>query len=100
MLIANVGAIARLLRKNRDVGNWMDSWIAVTAAAQWASIQDVRRDYPTADGVSMTDGSVVTVFNVKGRLYRLLTKIDYSLQSVWIIEILTHADYNKNKWKA
>jgi mRNA interferase HigB len=48
----------------------------------------------------MTDGSVVTVFNVKGRLYRLLTKIDYSLQSVWIIDILTHAEYNKNKWKA
>jgi mRNA interferase HigB len=100
MLIANAQAIAKLLRKNRDVGNWMKSWVAISGAAQWTSIQDVRRDYPAADGISMTDGSVVTVFNVKGRLYRLLTKIDYSLQSVWIIDILTHAEYNKNKWKA
>ena len=78
----------------------MQAWTAIAAEADWSNLRDVRQDYPSADGVTMTDGSVVTVFNIKGNLYRLLTKIDYSLRSVWVIEILTHADYDKNKWKA
>jgi mRNA interferase HigB len=100
MLIANAEAIEKFLRKNRDVAKWMNAWTATVQVAQWASIQDVRRDYPSADGVWMTDRSVVTVFNIKGQLYRLLTTIDYTLETVWIIDILTHAEYSKNKWKA
>ena len=44
-------------------------------------------------------GATVTVFNIKGGNYRLLSLINYSLQSVTVLEILTHPEYDKNLWK-
>ena len=42
---------------------------------------------------------VVTVFNVKGNEYRLLTVMRYRAQQVYVIDVLTHAEYSKGKWK-
>lgn len=56
---------------------------------------------PTAaDGVKLKSGLVVTIFNVKGNEYRLLTSIDYAGGIVEVLEVPTHAEYDKNLWKA
>jgi mRNA interferase HigB len=40
------------------------------------------------------------VFNVKGNEYRLLTTINYRQQQVYVLEVMTHAEYSKQKqWK-
>jgi mRNA-degrading endonuclease HigB of HigAB toxin-antitoxin module len=31
--------------------------------------------------------------------YRLITNINYDAQAVLVLELLTHADYDKEKWK-
>ncbi len=43
---------------------------------------------------------VVTVFNVRGNKYRLLTLINCQQQIAVLLELLTHAEYNKQQWKA
>jgi mRNA interferase HigB len=35
------------------------------------------------------------VFNIKGNRYRLIVKINYDYQMVWVSFIGTHADYDK-----
>ncbi|MEG3979486.1 type II toxin-antitoxin system HigB family toxin [Microcoleus sp. T3B2] len=40
-----------------------------------------------------------TVFNIKGNNYRLIVSIDYESQLIYIKYILTHAEYDKEKWK-
>jgi hypothetical protein len=40
-----------------------------------------------------------TIFNVKGNTYRLLTVIAYDRQVIGIVDLLTHAEYDKDKWK-
>jgi hypothetical protein len=40
-----------------------------------------------------------TVFNIKGNDYRLIVGIDYENQVVYYKYFLTHAEYDKNKWK-
>jgi len=42
---------------------------------------------------------VVTVFNVKGNEYRLLTQVNYRDRVVLVLELLTHAEYDKDAWK-
>lgn len=87
-------------RKNAPLRAWFDSWMQSVRIASWKNLQDVRRVYPNADGVKLKSGLVVTVFNVKGNEYRLLSEIDYTAQSVEVLEILTHAEYDKQAWKA
>lgn len=69
-------------------------WYKVARTATWASIADVRRTYPTADFVEP-----YTVFNIKGNRYRLITKIEYRWELVFIKAVLTHAEYDKGDWK-
>ncbi len=39
------------------------------------------------------------MFNISGNKYRLVSVIKYRWQIVYIRHILTHAEYDKGKWK-
>ncbi len=99
MRILNVTLLARFSRRHPAGRQWLDLWRQSAEAARWQSIRDVRIAYPSADGVKLRSGIVVTVFNVKGNEYRLLTSISYRRQDVYVLDVLTHAEYDKDKWK-
>jgi len=40
-----------------------------------------------------------TVFNIKGNKYRLITEINYRVRRIYILHVLTHAQYDQEKWK-
>ncbi len=67
--------------------------------ARWRNIQEVRRVYPHADPVTVASGNTVTVFNVCGNKYRLIVAIHYNRQRVYVLRLLSHAEYSKNLWK-
>ena len=40
-----------------------------------------------------------TVFNIHGIRYRLIARVNYKTQRVFILHILTHVEYSKGGWK-
>lgn len=74
-------------------------WLQTTQHASWRKLTDVRQTYAHADAVKLASGRTVTVFNIGGNKYRLLTTVDYPLQAVNVLQLLTHAEYDKEKWK-
>lgn len=60
----------------------------------WHSWGDVRMDFPAASIV----GNCV-VFNIGGNKYRLVTRILYRSQKVFVLRVMTHAEYDKDEWK-
>jgi len=75
-------------------------WYKVALHASWGSLVDVRVQFPHADPVVVKSGAVVTVFNIAGNNYRLLTRIEYHRHKVYVKEVLTHSEYSRNQWKA
>jgi mRNA interferase HigB len=69
-------------------------WYRTTKRAAWRSLMETRRDFPHADSVG-----VFTVFNIGGNNFRLIAAIKYRWQIVYVRHILTHAEYEKDKWK-
>jgi mRNA interferase HigB len=89
------------IRKLRDdaamypsIGKVIEAWYAVVRKAEWKNLEDVRKIYRDAEAVGH-----FTVFNLKGNQYRLIVGIDYVSGTVYYKYLLTHADYNKEKWK-
>jgi mRNA interferase HigB len=74
-------------------------WLEIATRADWASIDDVRQQYPHADGVKVRSGETVTVFNIGGNKYRLVVAIKYPWRTVYVLRFLTHAQYGKGRWK-
>ena len=73
-------------------------WYKTATNGEWASLADVRRDYPHADGVRVA-GDILTVFNIGGNKYRLVARIRYDYRLVNVRAVLTHAEYDQGKWK-
>ena len=74
-----------------DSEQQLKSWYQETANCEWTSPNQIKREYPSAS--FLVDNRVV--FNIKGNHYRLIVKISYNYQMVWIRFIGTHAEYDK-----
>jgi len=60
----------------------------------WHSWSAVKADFPTASPV----GSCV-VFNIGGNKFRLVTRILFRSQKVFVLKVMTHSEYDEDKWK-
>ncbi len=69
-------------------------WYNRTNSAQWNNFNDLRQVFPNADRVGK-----LTVFNISGNHYRLITFVDYQYKKVFVRNILTHSDYDTDNWK-
>lgn len=82
-----------------DAETPLREWYKIARKAQWHSLQDVRKTYPKADAVTAGSGATMTVFNIGGNKFRLITSIWYPGQQIYIKMVLTHSEYGKDKWK-
>ena len=77
--------------KHPDCEQQLKSWYNEAEIATWKTPNDIKRDYPSA---SILENNRI-VFNIKGNNYRLIIKLNYHYQMVWIRFIGTHAQYDK-----
>lgn len=87
-------AILRFGKKHPDAWAPLMNWYRITRRAAWRSLPDVRVDFAHADVVGRR-----TVFNIHGNDYRLIARVNYRTRKVFVLYILTHADYDKGVWK-
>ena len=74
-----------------DCEQQLKSWYGEACKADWKSPNEIKKEYPSA---SILNGNRV-VFNIKGNTYRLIVKINFDYEMVWIRFIGTHAEYDK-----
>jgi mRNA interferase HigB len=72
----------------------ISEWHKIATHATWNNITEVRAVYPHADFVDP-----FTVFNIRGGNYRLIVKIEYRWQMIFVKYVLTHEEYKKDWWK-
>ncbi|WP_256927493.1 type II toxin-antitoxin system HigB family toxin [Caballeronia sordidicola] len=72
----------------------LKDWFKVLESQEFANFTEVKRTFNTVDYVAP-----FTVFDVGGNKYRVITDIHYNRKKVYIRYVLTHAEYDRNKWK-
>jgi mRNA interferase HigB len=77
----------------------LNAWTAVAERSKWESLVNLRQTFPHADQVTAKSNRTVTIFNIAGNHHRLITAIHYNTGIIYILNILTHAEYSKNKWQ-
>ena len=78
-------------QKHTDCEQQLKSWYLEASKAKWKTTKEIKKEYPSASFIA--DNRIV--FNIKGNHYRLIIKINYDYQIVWIKFIGTHAEYDK-----
>ena len=77
--------------KHSDCEQQLKSWYQEASNAEWKSPNEIKSEYPSASILSNNR----IVFNIKGNNYRLIIKINYDYQIIWIKFIGTHHEYSK-----
>ncbi len=77
-----------------EMKNALADWYRQMKQNDFASIADVREVFPSADKVGK-----LTVFNVGGNKIRLIAAIHYNRKKIYIRAVLTHKEYDAEKWK-
>ena len=72
----------------------LEAWTRLAQVAQWTSLAEVHEVWASADLVGQ-----LTVFNIGGNHFRLIAKIDYRHGKIFIRDMLTHTEYDREEWK-
>ena len=74
-----------------DCEQQLKSWFKETNKAVWKNSNDIKSEYPSASILINN----LFVFNIKGNKYRLIVKINFEYEMVWVRFIGTNAQYDK-----
>lgn len=74
-----------------DCEQQLKAWYQEVDKGTWKNFNELKQDYPN---LSILEDNRAC-FNIKGNHYRLIVKINFNYQMMWIRFIETHAEYDK-----
>ena len=80
--------------KHPNTSATLDAWYRIVKQSKITGFSKLRKIFPSADKVGN-----LTVFNIGGNKIRLIAAIHYNTQCLYIRHVLTHKEYDKEKWK-
>ncbi len=87
-------ALKQFWRLHPDSKTPLIRWFQIARRTQFASFEDLRRTFPSADKVGRW-----IVFSISGNKYRLIASVHFNCGKVYIRHVLTHREYDRRAWK-
>jgi len=87
-------ALVEFWTKYPDTECTLQAWFRTMESEIFSDFNKLRATFASADPVYG-----LTVFNVGGNKYRLITAIHYNRHKVFIRAVLTHTEYDRSDWK-
>ena len=78
-------------QKYPDAEQALKTWYGIVRRAKWQRPSDIREIFGSADFLQNNR----VCFNIRGNNYRLVVKVIYELQRVYIRFIGTHSEYDR-----
>jgi len=80
-------------KKHPNARSSLARWLSLTKGANWKNIQDVKMTFPATDYIPQHQ----YCFDIGGNNYRLITTISFQLNTVTILDFMTHSKYAQKK---
>ena len=77
--------------KHSDCEQQLKSWYREAEKSEWQNSNQLKREYPSASIV----GYNRVIFNIKENNYRLIVKVNFYYQMMWIRFIGTHKECDR-----
>lgn len=95
MRIISRRPINAFTEKHPDSARALDHWYRIISKSRFESFMDLEKTFGNSVDVVVKG----YVFDICNNQYRLAASIHFNAQTVFIREIMTHAEYSKNHWK-
>ena len=81
-------------KAHKEAEGPLSAWYAIMSKTDFPSFAELKRVFRSVDKVGK-----FTVFDIGGNKFRLVAAIHYNRRKVYIRHVLTHAEYDQDKWK-
>ena len=88
--------MTRFSRKYPSARKPLARFLALVQSAQWKHFPEVKETFPATDYAASTG---TLIFDIGGNNYRLITRLRYRVHKVYIVDVLTHTEYDQDSWK-
>ncbi|MBI3012480.1 MAG: type II toxin-antitoxin system HigB family toxin [Elusimicrobia bacterium] len=95
MRIVYWNRIAIFIREHPNSKPSLNAWVQIMERNTFTHFTQLRQTFSSADYVKS-----YTIFNISGNRVRLITLINYTLNLISVEQVLTHAEYDKKKWRS
>lgn len=95
MHVISHSKIKKFYDEYSNTKNALESFYKIIKITNFNNLNELKKTFPSADLVGK-----FTVFNVGGNKIRVITAIHYNTHKIYIRWVLTHAEYDKGKWKS
>jgi mRNA interferase HigB len=95
MWVVSLKRLSEFWAENLRAEVSLRGWFTLTAEADWRNFSDLRATFPSADLVGNC-----TVFNIGGNNFRLISRALYRNHKVYVLKVMTHAEYDRDEWPA
>ncbi|HEY9758673.1 MAG TPA: type II toxin-antitoxin system HigB family toxin [Oculatellaceae cyanobacterium] len=92
--ILNSRVIGQFIREHADAEAPLMDWVAKTKAAVWKNNSDVQKTFNRVDHL----GSQKFIFNIGGNNFRMVAMVWIENERVYVLKIMTHAEYDREKF--
>ena len=87
-------ALVEFWKKHSGAEGPLEAWYRIMRREVVADFNALRETFGSADYVDP-----FTVSNIGGNKYRLIAVIHYNRRKVYIRQVLTHAEYDRDNWE-
>ncbi len=92
-LISNK-ALREFAHKHPQAERPLQDWRRLIERGDYDSFAALRATFASVDKVGDR-----YVFDIGGNKYRLIASVAFVVRTVWVKAVLTHAEYDREKWK-
>lgn len=87
--------IVEFKKKHSNSRKALDRWVKLVETSDFASPTEIKKLF----GANVDFVANQVVFDVGGNKIRAITKIQYGIKIVLVTHVLTHTEYDREKWK-
>jgi mRNA interferase HigB len=84
-----------LTKEGRRAKKELELWYHAVSAADWHSHVDVKALF----GARFDVVGDCAVFDIRGNDFRLVARIRFKSHKVFVLKVMTHAEYDNDDWK-
>ncbi len=85
-------------KKYADAGTPLQAWRKLVEHGRFQNLAELKKTFNSVDMVPVKNQDYY-VFNIGGNKYRLIATVHFNAQMLFMRHILTHAEYDTERWK-
>lgn len=95
MKVIGLGVVDNFKVKYPNSRKALDRWVKLLEGLEVSTPYEIKMLF----GHNVDFVGIQAVFDVGGNKVRVITKIEYGIQVILVTHVLTHEEYDKNKWR-